>query len=53
MSDISMCENETCPKRAQCYRFTAKPTPYRQAYGDFTPDERGECEYFWSNEGKE
>ncbi len=46
MPDISMCQNDNCPKRADCYRFTAKPGE-RQSYANFQPDEKGECEYFY------
>lgn len=49
MPDISMCANQTCPKKESCYRFTAKPCKY-QTYADFKPDEEGKCEYYWENE---
>lgn len=36
MPDISMCkgltEERVCPMREKCYRYTAKPTPYYQAW---------------------
>lgn len=35
MPDISMCKNKTCPKHNDCYRYRAKPNPYRQAYMNF------------------
>lgn len=46
MADISMCENQQCPSKEQCYRFKAIPSTY-QSYANFTP-EKGEdkCEYF-------
>ena len=50
MSDISMCKNETCKVRDQCYRFTADPAQAGQSYGDFAPsDDKAcpECCYFW------
>ena len=25
---------------------------YRQAYADFAPDDKGECDYFWENKPK-
>lgn len=37
MPDIAMCLNETCLIKNNCYRFTAKPNPYRQSYCDFKP----------------
>jgi hypothetical protein len=48
MPDISMCHGAWCPKKAECFRFTATPG-YRQAYTDFDKV-RGEdsvCRYFW------
>jgi len=48
MPDISMCANQTCPKRNECYRFTATPSPYRQSYASFQPKPGdSQCEYFW------
>ena len=38
MPDISMCKNTTCPLRKDCYRFTAIPTPYRQSYSFYKPE---------------
>ncbi len=35
-----------CPLAEQCYRFTAKPDEYFQAYSDFEPDDDGNCDYF-------
>ena len=35
MPDIAMCQNEECPRKTECYRYMATPSPYRQAYGDF------------------
>lgn len=52
MPDISMCANEACPLKNKCYRYTATPTMYRQAYADFAPDDKGECDYFWENKPK-
>ena len=49
--DISMCKNKTCPLRMTCYRFTAKPDPWQQAYGEFKWNEDNEgnvtCEHYW------
>lgn len=47
MPDISMCENTECDKHLYCYRFTAAPNPWRQAYADFKPGDDGQCENFW------
>ncbi|MGZ8317537.1 MAG: hypothetical protein ACXWVD_00410 [Telluria sp.] len=50
MPDISMCNNQTCPDRAKCYRFTAAPNPWRQAYAMFAPPAGAtRCEYFTPN----
>ncbi|MDB4278019.1 hypothetical protein N9917_00155 [Deltaproteobacteria bacterium] len=47
MPDISMCMNQTCPKRSQCYRYRVAPNPYRQSYGSFASDtEENPCRYF-------
>ena len=48
MADISMCMNEDCEMEKKCYRFTARPNPYRQAYCYFKPVEGASgCEHFW------
>jgi hypothetical protein len=48
MPDISMCINENCPVKLRCYRHTATPTEYRQAYMFFKWDDTG-CDHFWPN----
>ena len=35
MPDIAMCQNENCPIKEGCYRFTATPDAYRQSYAKF------------------
>ncbi len=49
MPDISMCMNNTCAKRADCYRHPWSGTQGSdyQSYSDFKPDENGECKNFW------
>ena len=47
MPDISKCENEECPLKKKCYRYTAIPSPELQAYAYFKPDEDGKCEGYW------
>lgn len=37
MPDISMCQNKECPNNWTCYRFTAKPSEYRQPYQAYKP----------------
>lgn len=53
MADITMCQDKQCPRKAECYRYTANPNPYRQSYFCTSPlQENEECEYFTPN-GKE
>jgi hypothetical protein len=50
MPDIAMCHNITCSKRQTCYRFTATPSKYSQAYAGFKEDlADGGCEYYIKN----
>ena len=42
--DISMCKDEECPRRNECYRFTATPDPRWQCYAGYKWD--GDCYYF-------
>ena len=47
MADISKCLGTDCPKKENCYRFTA-PNSYLQSYFSKPPiKENGECEYYW------
>jgi hypothetical protein len=47
MADITMCEGNDCPKKQQCYRFTAEKNPYRQAYFFQHPlQKNGDCDEF-------
>lgn len=34
MPDIKMCKNDKCHAHYRCYRFTAKPSKFRQTYFD-------------------
>ena len=43
MPDISMCQNEKCKLKIECYRYMAKPSNY-QSYANFNEDN---CGYFW------
>lgn len=50
MPDITMCVGEGCPLKEECFRYTAKPSEYRQSYFDGTPNySRLRCEYFMYN----
>ncbi len=45
MPDITMCENDTCHMRQQCYRFMARPDTW-QSVACFTPLSDTECKHF-------
>ena len=51
MPDISMCSNSKCELKENCYRFIAKPNPYRQAYAEFSGGK--DCMYFWKVDKKQ
>lgn len=46
MPDITMCEGKNCPTKHQCYRHTAFPNEYRQAYFVEPPYQMDGCPYF-------
>ncbi len=46
MPDISMCDNKSCKKFADCYRAQATPSKYRQAYTTFGEPDCDGCEDF-------
>ncbi len=51
MPDITMCDsiskNGQCPVRDQCYRYTATPNEFRQAFFTEAPLEAdGTCDHF-------
>ena len=50
MPDISMCVNKECTLKETCYRFTAKPSEFRQSYGSFKPEEDGTCRGYWKTD---
>lgn len=52
MPDISMCPGNDCPMKEKCWRFTATPDPWRQAFFSTPPNDGEECEQFWSNDGR-
>lgn len=47
MPDISMCGDDECPSRMQCWRFMATPS-FRQSFTcyDRSPDDE-RCGSFW------
>ena len=46
MSDICACDDNECPVKEQCYRFTCHRGD-RQSYFLETPLTLKGCEYFW------
>lgn len=56
MPDISKCSGEDCEVRDTCYRFTSKPSEYRQSYFTIAPfivnNCRQVCEYYWPIDDK-
>ena len=50
MPDITMCSNNECPQKANCYRFMAEASPFWQSYSKFELTEDGKCNYFWKME---
>lgn len=52
MPDISMCRDSECPRAAECYRFTAKPSKGMQSYFAKSPRDKDTdwCSYFWKTE---
>tara|TARA_Y100000310_G_scaffold83971_3_gene80661 strand:+ start:10739 stop:10936 length:198 start_codon:yes stop_codon:yes gene_type:complete len=50
-----MCVGTNCPKKKQCYRYTATPTPLWQSWFVDVPYDthKNECEYFYINPRKE
>lgn len=52
MADITMCPGGKCPRRAECYRYTAPFNEFRQSMWLTAPVKvDGTCEQFWSNVG--
>ena len=44
MADITMCINESCPKKGSCFRFLARPSEF-QSYAFFSGGD-GDCAYY-------
>jgi len=47
MPDICMCLDAQCPKRKDCYRFWATPTPNWQSFFEQSPRKGKECDAYW------
>ena len=51
MPDITKCKGTYCELRETCYRYTSKPSEYRQSYFTKEPNTTSyNCDYFWNNE---
>lgn len=47
MADITLCSNDNCPRRKECYRAQCTPNPQYQSYSLFIYDGKtGKCEDF-------
>lgn len=46
MSDISKCNDTSCPSKDHCYRFTAPPNEHWQSYSDFQRRGRPCCDSY-------
>jgi hypothetical protein len=46
MPDIQMCIKHECKSRLNCYRYTAKPNEFYQAYGEPVNFDGKKCDYF-------
>jgi len=49
MPDITMCMDNQCKSRFQCYRYMAQPNELRQSYFKASPKEdplEDKCHYF-------
>lgn len=46
MPDITMCEDQKCAQKMECYRFLAIPNEFRQSYFVGSPKKMDGCPYF-------
>jgi hypothetical protein len=57
MPDIAMCQDDECPKAAECFRHQfsgTKPSSYQSFFMESPREtDTNECEYFWKRIGKE
>lgn len=51
MPDIAKCAGTDCPVKEKCFRFTAKPSEFRQSYFSNAPGKlegnKFTCTYYW------
>lgn len=50
MPDITMCWGRECPLKQNCYRYTAKPSEFRQSYFKEIPWDGKTCNYQWKDQ---
>lgn len=54
MVDICKCTGEGCPRKENCYRYTAQSYEYLQSYFTTPPlKEDGTCDRFWEIDEKD
>ena len=44
MADMTMCNNDKCPLRSDCYRAQCTPNPLWQSYSFYVYDEVNGCQ---------
>ena len=52
MPDITMCQGTDCPHKEKCYRYTAKPSEFRQSYFSIPPIKNGKCDHYWGEQSE-
>jgi hypothetical protein len=51
MPDITKCQNEYCPQKETCWRWTSPPDRL-QSYSFFDFNEEDGCEFYWDINSK-
>lgn len=46
MSDITKCDDKSCPMKNECYRYRAISSEYRQSYFMDSPRNEDNCDMF-------
>jgi len=50
MADITKCEDNLCPSKKSCYRYTAPASKNYQSYATFNREEDADnCDMYWNN----
>ncbi len=50
MADITMCTGVDCPRKNQCYRFTASKGVYQSYFLNVVYDKiKDSCDEYWPN----